>query len=65
MKNILIKKFRLSAASLLIGVSLLFTGCSAFQFLGERAPDLPDNAQSFKKVDTDSSGIVMEVNPSS
>ena len=62
MKNTPIKKIRLLTASLLLGVSLLFSGCSAFQFLGERAPDLPDNAQSFKKVDTDSSGIVMEVN---
>ena len=62
MKNTPIKKIRLLTASLLLGVSLLFSGCSAFQLLGERAPELPDNAQSFKKVDTDSSGIVMEVN---
>ena len=53
MKNTPIKKIRLLTASLLLGVSLLFSGCSAFQLFGERAPELPDNAQSFKKVDSE------------
>lgn len=57
-----IKKIRILAVALALGASTLFSGCSALQFFGERAPELPDNAQSFKKVDTDSSGIVMEVN---
>ncbi|MBE7068961.1 MAG: hypothetical protein E7386_00450 [Ruminococcaceae bacterium] len=57
-----IKKISKLMTALALGAAFLFTGCSAFQLFGNRAPELPDNPQSFKKQDTDSSGIVIEVN---
>ena len=57
-----IKKLKILAVTMALGVSSLFTGCSALQMFGERAPELPANAQSFKKYDTDSSLMMIEVN---
>lgn len=57
-----IKKLKVLAAALLLCTVPLFTGCLSLRLLGERAPDLPDNPQSFRKHDSDSAGVLMEVN---
>ena len=57
-----IKKIKVLAAAMAFCAATLFTGCAALQMFGERAPELPANAQSFRKTDTDSSGIMIEVN---
>lgn len=62
MMNRPIKKIKVLAVALALGATSLFNGCAALQMLGEKAPDLPANAQSFKKLDTDSSLMMIEVN---
>ena len=57
-----IKKIKVLATAMAFCAATLFTGCAALQMFGERAPELPANAQSFRKTDTDSSGIMIEVN---
>lgn len=62
MMNKPIKKIKILAAAAALCLTSLFTGCAALQMFGERAPELPENAQSFRKTETDSSGIMIEVN---
>ena len=62
MKSKPIKKIKVLALAAALGASYLFTGCFALQMFGERAPELPANAQSFRKFDTDSSLMMIEVN---
>lgn len=58
-----IKKIRKPAVILSLSLLLLFSGCAALQTFGEKAPDLPDNAQSFTKYDPDSCSLMfMNVN---
>lgn len=57
-----IKKLKVLALAAAMCASCIFAGCSALQMFGERAPELPPNAQSFRKFDTDSSLMMIEVN---
>lgn len=57
-----IKKINVLAVALTLCASSLFTGCSALQLFGERAPGLPANARSFEKYENDSSLVKINVN---
>ena len=62
MMNKPIKKMKVLAAAMALCVTSLFTGCSALPMFGEKAPELPANAQSFEKHDSDSNMMMIEVN---
>jgi hypothetical protein len=58
-----IKKIKLLAAAGALTVSFLFSGCSAIMDLGEKAPELQPNAQSFKMYDSDKiDSMLIDVN---
>lgn len=63
MTNRPIKKMKILAAATALCVASFFTGCAALPMFGEKAPELPANAQSFEKHDADSVNLMMiEVN---